>query len=140
MSGDLFSSTADGMAHGANGLGVMGAGIAPRFKKLYPDMYAAYNAEGTAGRLHGGDVFVWKAPGITIFNVISQGILGPNAKLSFVEAGIRKALAVADADGVRTIALPRIGCGIGGLDWADVEPLLEGLAGESICDLEVWAR
>lgn len=136
--GDLFTSTADGIGHGVNCRGFMGSGIAPFFKRKYAGMYDAYRVVCLAGNLHGGETFIWPTPEVTVFNIASQEKEGRNADLSFLESGVRAALIYADKHGVKTLALPRIGCGIGGLDWADVEPLLAGLAAEYECDLEVW--
>jgi O-acetyl-ADP-ribose deacetylase (regulator of RNase III) len=136
--GDLFTTTADGIAHGINTAGVMGSGIAPYFKRRYDGMFDAYRVLCLNGHLHGGETFIWQAPEVTVYNIASQEEPGRNASLPFLEQGVRAALIHADAHGVKTIALPRIGCGIGGLDWADVEPVLRGLAAEFVCDVAVW--
>ena len=136
--GDLLTSTADGIAHGVNCRGFMGSGIAPFFKRRYEGMYDAYRTVCLAGHLHGGEAFIWPMPEVTVYNIASQEEPGANATLSFLEHGVRAALTHADRYGVKTIALPRIGCGIGGLDWEDVRPLLAGLAAEFECDIEVW--
>jgi O-acetyl-ADP-ribose deacetylase (regulator of RNase III) len=136
--GDLFTSTADGIGHGVNTRGFMGSGIAPFFKRRYEGMYDAYRTACRAGHLHGGEAFIWPTPVVTVYNIASQENEGRNARLSFLEDGVRVALTHADKNGVKTLALPRIGCGIGGLDWADVEPLLARVAADFACDLEVW--
>ncbi|WAC50452.1 macro domain-containing protein [Frigoribacterium sp. SL97] len=138
--GDLFSSTAAGIGHGVNTTGVMGAGIAPLFKARHPEMYREYRIACQTGGLVAGETMIWAAPtpGPVIYNIASQDRPGAHARLEWLESGVRGALRDADMRGVEVIALPRIGCGIGGLDWVDVEPLLAKLAAETTCDLEVW--
>jgi O-acetyl-ADP-ribose deacetylase (regulator of RNase III) len=136
--GDMFTSDAPAQAQGVNVDGLMGAGIAPIFKRKHPAMFEEYARLCAEGVLLPGEVHAWVSPEITIFNVASQDRPGANARIEWLESSMSEALAQAEQMGFDRIAMPRIGCGIGGLDWADVEPLLERLAGEQTCDIEVW--
>lgn len=142
--GDLFSSGAEAIGHGVNVYGQMGAGIAHEFRKRYPEMYEAYRQECYARRLLGGGMFPWALtdetdPPAAILNIASQEHPGPNAKMSFLIDGVTKALAYCAEHNILTLALPRIGCGIGSLDWDEVKPALEELATNSPVDIEVWS-
>lgn len=136
--GSLFTSTADAYAHGVNTAGLMGAGIAIGFKHNWPDMYAEYKDLCKTGRLSPGSVFTYFAPDRTIYNIASQDKPGKNARLSWLESGLFCALGRAAEDNVNTIAMPRIGCGIGGLDWVDVRDIVEHYAENQPVDIEVW--
>lgn len=136
--GDMFTSDAPAQAQGVNISALMGAGIAPIFKRKHPDMFAEYALACRSGELVPGGVHTWVSPEITIFNVASQDRPGANARIEWLESSMSEALAQAELMGFDRISMPRIGCGIGGLDWVDVEPLLERLASEQNCDLEVW--
>lgn len=138
--GDLFESTAGAYAHGVNTAGVMGAGIAAGFRDRYPDMYELYRAQCTLGGLRPGSVLEWHDPGGDrwIYNVASQDHPGPHARLDWLVDGFADAMDHADIHGVNTIAIPRIGCGIGGLLWTDVRPALAGLFMGRKVNVEVW--
>ena len=137
-SGDLFTSDAYALMHGVNCSSVMGAGIAPLFKAKFEGMFDAYVKACKSGELVPGGVFIWSVGAVTVYNAASQNRPGADASLEWLESSVRFALHDADMWELEKIALPRIGCGIGGLDWADVEPLLRKLAGEFRTDLEVW--
>lgn len=139
--GDVFTSDAGAIAHGVNTQGVMGAGIAKQFRERYPDMYSQYRRECQFGRLQPGGMMAY-LPGHgefgAVYNIASQRETGPNAKIEWLGAGVYYALKDAESRGFGKIAMPRIGTGIGGLDWEEVEPWLRGLARASNVDIEVW--
>ena len=137
ITGDLFTSTAPALAQGVNVDGFMGSGIAPIFKRLYPDMYVEYRALCLAGELLPGGFHHWHGP-ITIYNLTSQDRPGRNARLEWLESSLSAALADADDRGYNRIAMPLIGCGIGGLNWSDVRPVIQRLAESHTADAEVW--
>ena len=124
--GDLFSTDARAIGHGVNCQGVMGAGIAKVFKDKFPDNYVNYKRHCELSTLVPGDVYVFERWGRDphIFNIASQGAPGRHARYDWLFNGSLKAAQKAvrlDAD---VIAIPQIGCGIGGLEWDKVETLL----------------
>lgn len=128
--GDLFDQhDVDALAHGVNCHGVMGSGIAPQFRRRQPVMYAAYRKACLEGDLTLGSMFPWQLPnGRWIYNLASQDQPGRNAKLPAIEQAVTAAVEHAAAHEVRSIAMPRIGAGIGGLRWTDVHDLLDRLS------------
>lgn len=137
--GNLFDSDAPAYAHGVNTRGLMGAGIAVEFKHRWPDMYKVYKNLCKDEMLLPGGYFPYVTKERTIINIASQDLPGPHAKLQWFEEGLSEALAYADWNNIQKIAMPRIGCGIGGLDWADVRDIIEYFAEEGECDIEVWS-
>jgi O-acetyl-ADP-ribose deacetylase (regulator of RNase III) len=138
QTGDLFSAETPALMHGVNTKGLMGAGIAVRFREDFPEMYEEYRRICKAGELLPGDTFIYDAGEVVVYNAASQDKPGPDARLPWLISSVSVALADADERGFEFIAMPLIGCGIGGLVWEDVEPELEKLTEQYGVDLEVW--
>lgn len=143
--GDIFTAFSRGIGHGVNTEGVMGSGIAVQFRKRLPEMYDKYREICLMGGLKGGDIFPWELPRDLknieprfVYNIASQELQGANAYYHFLEMGVHKALLHAESVGLRQIALPRIGSGVGGLDITYVEGILFSLAARSPVDIELW--
>ncbi|WP_162240746.1 macro domain-containing protein [Leifsonia sp. Leaf264] len=140
--GDLFTSTAPALMQGVNVDGQMWSGIAPTFRDRFPMMHDMYLRICANQTFKPGQFFYW--PPIenrtAVFNLASQDRRGANARLEWLEESLRKALDHADEIHFKTVAMPRIGCGVGGLDWADVEPVVAALAQSHQCDVEVWTQ
>lgn len=139
--GSLFDSDAGAIGHGVNVAGVMGAGIAVHFRRRWPSMYQEYRSRCHSNLLRPGGVYA--ATGFAgtpaRFNIASQDRPGRHARLDWLASGVEKSVAVAlEMGDIDTLALPRIGCGIGGLDWIDVRAVLERIAAASPLDIEVW--
>lgn len=123
--GDLFNTQAKGIGHGVNCRGLMGAGIAVPFRDKFPLMYEEYKIRCERGYLVPGEIFAYYAgDGRWVYNIASQFEPGPNANLWALTRGVNRALSHARAFGVDRIALPQIGCGIGGLTWPEVRDRL----------------
>jgi O-acetyl-ADP-ribose deacetylase (regulator of RNase III) len=139
VQGNLFDSDAKGLGHGVNTSGLMGAGIAVEFKHRYPEMYLEYKRWCKSEVHREGFVLPWAGvDGKWIYNIASQDRPGANARLTWLELGLADALLHAEAHHIDKIALPRIGCGIGGLDWVDVRDIIEWYAEDQPVDIEVW--
>lgn len=130
--GDIFSiKGVNSYAHGCNCAGSMGRGIAVQFRKKFPLMYENYRRMCIDGHYHPGDVFDYNYGIGHVFNLATQQhycIPGQLAKLEHIKASMEKMMSLAEADGVESIALPKIGAGLGGLKWTDVKLVIEEVA------------
>jgi O-acetyl-ADP-ribose deacetylase (regulator of RNase III) len=130
VAGDLFVNRfhAQALAHGCNCAGSMGAGIAVGFKERYPAMFEEFRRRCKADppEFTLGDVFFWKEEGKpAVFNLGTQPRPNRGATYPVVEAALRALRAKADAEGITSIAMPRIAAGYGGLSWKKVRALIE---------------
>lgn len=136
--GDLFKAEADAIGHGTNTHGKMGAGIAVIFRKKFPEMHERYKTLcNTFGDSLGGRTYLYFAdylgdPGYSyVANIFSQKAPGANAEVGLLVDGVKDAFAALYGDQEiekPRLAIPLIGCGIGGLDWdRDVYPALKDL-------------
>lgn len=139
--GDIFTTTMPAIGHGVNCKGVMGSGIAVTVRKRYPDVFAAYAKYCKNPGLNGGDVFIMKSEtdGKYIFNLASQIKTGKNASYELLEASLWGSFEALEEREISGLALPQIGCGIGGLEWSVARPLIEEVASSyPAIDLELW--
>lgn len=139
--GDLLTSDAPAIGHGVNTLGVMGAGVAKLIRARYSAaMFADYAAACRTGALQAGMTRMWSAdPQMPLLaNIASQDRPGAHAQLDWLDAATRAALRAVEAAGLDRLAIPQIGCGIGGLAWAEIQPLLAAAAKDSPVVLEMW--
>lgn len=135
--GDIFTTTLNAIGHGVNCRGKMGSGIAVDVRINYPDVYQAYKITP----LVGGDLFVKQSnvDGRYIFNLASQEEEGRSATYPFLEASLHKALQYCGDNDLTSLALPQIGCGVGGLEWGKVLPMIETIASEyPDVEIELW--
>lgn len=129
-------------AHGCNCVGAMGKGIAVQFKQNFPGMYAQYKRLCTTGQFKPGDVFAFEyEPGKFVFNLATQEHyvrrLGRLASIKWIKESVSKMISIAEQRGVTDIALPKIGAGLGGLQWDDVKRALEEVGSDTKVVLHV---
>lgn len=133
--GDIFATEVDAYAHGCNCVGKMGAGIAVEFRKRWPDMYQDYARLCDEGHLSPGDVFGWLNTRPRVFNLMTQpGVrYGQGATVEAIETSMKEMFWLARAEGIKSIAMPIIGCGLGGLDWeTQVKPVVNKFYNEEV--------
>lgn len=114
--GDLFTTDSNYIGHGVNCKGAMRAGIATQFSTRFPQMYHEYKQTCRFGGLHPGEVFLYHDDEFDIANIASQYRPGNDARYSWVLKGIKEALDLGIGQH-KSLSIPRIGCGIGGLEW-----------------------
>lgn len=135
VTGDLFVNRvkAEALAHGCNCAGSMGAGVAVGFKERYPAMFEEFRRRCKAKppEFALGDVFLWREDGKpAVFNLGTQPRPGRGATYPVVEAALKALRAAADEAGIRSIAVPRIAAGYGGLSWKKVKALIGAAFGD----------
>lgn len=136
--GDLFAADLPAIGHGCNCAGAMGRGIAVEFRRRWPEMYAEYKRRCGDGSFTLGEIFAWDAGDRVVFNLATQRTWRTKAELWAIDAAVRKMIAWAESQGVAVIGLPRIGSGLGGLDWPEVARTLEAAADGSDVRLVVF--
>jgi O-acetyl-ADP-ribose deacetylase (regulator of RNase III) len=136
VSGDLFVNAygVEAFAHGCNCQGSMSAGIAKGFRERYPDMYEQYRARCKAQprQFNLGDAWLLKAHGEpAVFNLGTQeGYWRARASYEAIEQALVRMRELADAEGIHSVAIPRIGVGYGGLSWRKVKAIVERVFAE----------
>lgn len=141
VEGDLFArADLDALAHGCNCAGAMGRGIAVEFKVRFPRMYAEYKRRCDVGEFGLGHVFEWSEQRPTVFNLGTQKTWRTKAELGAVETALREMVRRAEARGIRRIGMPRVGAGLGGLDWHDVRAVIERVASDTPVEFIVFER
>ena len=128
-SGDVTKADAEALVNTVNCVGVMGRGIALQFKRRYPDNFRAYAAACDRGDVEPGRVFVFETGQLTnpryIINVPTKRHWRGKSRLADIESGLESLVEAIRARHIRSIAIPPLGCGLGGLDWDEVRPRIE---------------
>jgi O-acetyl-ADP-ribose deacetylase (regulator of RNase III) len=127
-------------AQGVSCAGTMDAGVSIAFKKRWPRMFEDYKARCDDGRFHLGDVTVWNEGDEVIYNLGIQEHWKKKATIPALNRALAKMLSLATAGGVTSIAMPRIGAGLGGLDWPRVKDILTDLGDNSDIALVVFEK
>lgn len=127
--GDIFNlQDVRNYAHGCNCAGAMGKGIALQFKEKFPKMYGEYKKLCKEGAFYLGDLYIYNYDFGTIFNLGTQITWKTKADIKAVELTLVKMLSYATQNSIFKIALPKIGAGLGGLNWDDVKFVIEKVA------------
>ena len=141
VKGDLFAEEAiRAYAQGCNCAGAMGAGIAIEFKRRWPGMFEEYALRCTDKRFGMGDVFVWSEGEHTIYNLGTQAHWRKKAQIPALAKSLEKMLALAAHAGIDRVGLPRIGAGLGGLDWNRVKKVITEAGQKSSVTMVVFEQ
>jgi O-acetyl-ADP-ribose deacetylase (regulator of RNase III) len=130
MHGDLLrQDDADAIVNTVNCVGVMGKGIALQFKNKWPDNFKAYEAACKAGEVRLGKMFVFDSGALVrphyIINFPTKQHWRGKSQMQSIKLGLEDLTAQIRRLGIRSLAMPPLGCGNGGLDWRDVKPMIE---------------
>jgi O-acetyl-ADP-ribose deacetylase (regulator of RNase III) len=126
--GNLLDAQVDAVVNTVNTVGVMGKGIALQFKQAYPQNFRAYEAACRRGDVQLGRMFVVETgqmgPPRLIINFPTKRHWRARSRLSDIRTGLADLRKVISDRKITSIAVPPLGCGNGGLDWHDVQPLI----------------
>ncbi len=127
--GDLLAEDAEAIVNTVNCVGVMGRGIALQFKKAWPENFKAYAAACKQQEVKPGKMFVYDLGGLTnpryIINFPTKRHWRGKSRMEDIDAGLDDLLRIIQENNIRSIALPPLGSGLGGLEWSDVRARIE---------------
>lgn len=127
--GNLLEADAEAFVNTVNTVGVMGKGIALQFRQAFPENYAIYRSACDRGEVQPGQMLVVSTGQLAnpryIINFPTKRHWKGKSRMEDIEAGLPALIAAVQEHGVRSIAVPPLGCGNGGLDWNDVRPRIE---------------
>ncbi len=139
--GNLLEADVEAVVNTVNTVGVMGKGIALMFKERFADNYRAYAAACKAKEVQVGKMFVTATNELDgphwVINFPTKKHWRNPSRMEWIEQGLQDLARVIKEKKIRSIALPPLGCGNGGLEWADVRPRIEAVFREM--DVEVTA-
>lgn len=137
-SGDLLDADVDALVNAVNCVGVMGKGLALQFKQRFPAYFAAYAAACAAGEVRLGRVHVVSLERCFI-SFPTKGHFRSRSRLPDIAAGLEDLARVIGSLGLRSVAVPALGTGLGGLSWDDVSPLVSAKLGPVDATVVVYA-
>ena len=122
--GNLLDSGAEALVNTVNTVGVMGKGIALMFKEAFPENYKIYEAACKHGEVRIGQMLVTERRELLgpkwIINFPTKKHWRNPSRIEWIEAGLNDLRNVILVNRIRSIALPPLGSGNGGLNWANV--------------------
>src|SRR5690606_6605065 len=109
-----------------NCVGVMGAGLAKAFKERFPENFSEYKKICDSGKFYPGDVFYYfdQESNTEILNVATKGHWKDNSKPKFIEKAMHNVCKEVYMRQATQVALPALGCGLGGMKWETVLPII----------------
>lgn len=132
--GDILRDESEAIVNTVNCVGVMGRGIALQFKNTWPENFKAYEAACKREEVQPGRMFVFDTGRLTlprfIVNFPTKRHWRGKSRIEDIETGLSALVAVIKEREIRSIAIPPLGSGLGGLEWSEVRPRIESaLAG-----------
>ncbi|WP_244201293.1 type II toxin-antitoxin system antitoxin DNA ADP-ribosyl glycohydrolase DarG [Paraburkholderia rhynchosiae] len=142
-SGNILHADVEAVVNTVNCVGIMGRGIALQFKNAYPENFAAYARACKAEEVQPGRMFVYDMGGLTnprfIINFPTKRHWKGKSRMEDIESGLVDLERVIRRKGIRSIAIPPLGAGLGGLDWNQVKPRIEqAMASMDDVDVRVY--
>ena len=131
--GDILTEAAEALVNTVNCVGVMGRGVALQFKRAFPENFKAYAARCKRDEMRPGRVFVFETgamvPPRYIINFPTKRHWRGKSRLEDIESGLESLAGEIRSRGIRSIAIPPLGSGLGGLHWPNVRRRMEAALG-----------
>jgi len=141
--GDMFAEPVEALVNTVNCVGVMGKGVALEFKKRWPENFKVYQKACKTNALQPGAMLIFDTHELFptdgpryLVNFPTKMHWRAKSELSYIEQGLDALVCELKERRIRSIGIPPLGCGNGGLDWEDVKPLIV-LKLEALRDVEV---
>lgn len=129
VQGNLLVAKTEALVNTVNCIGYMGKGIALQFRKAFPENFGAYQKACKAGQVQPGKMFIFETGAMFgpkyIINFPTKRHWRSASKPEDLELGLKALVEEVRRKRIKSIAIPPLGCGLGGLKWSFVRPLIE---------------
>ncbi len=127
--GNIFTSDAEAIVNTVNCVGVMGKGIALQSKKAFPQNYDAYEKASKQGEIEPGKMFVFETNQLIgpkyIINFPTKRHWRDRSRYEDIAVGLNALAKVICQLNLKSVAIPPLGCGLGGLNWKRIHPMIQ---------------
>ncbi len=140
-SGNLFESQMQTFTNTINTVGVMGAGIAKQFKDRFPVMFEDYKQRCQQQEVETGKPYLWKPADAEIawvLNFPTKQHWRGKSEIEWIEEGLDYLLQHYRQWGIQSLAVPALGCSLGGLKWEQVKPVMERYLSQMDIPVEIY--
>jgi len=138
--GDILHENAEALINTVNCMGIMGRGIALQFKNAYPENFNAYVKACRKSEVQPGKMFVFETGQLTnpryIINFPTKRHWRGRSRIEDIETGLKALVDTIFKYKIRSIAIPPLGSGLGGLDWSIVKSCIEKML-HSLSDVHI---
>jgi O-acetyl-ADP-ribose deacetylase (regulator of RNase III) len=143
IEGNLLESKAEALVNTVNTVGVMGKGIALQFKNRYPNNYKLYEKACKAKEVQIGKLFVTETFSLLegrkiVINFPTKTDWRKPSEYSYIESGLKDLVRIITEKGIKSVAIPPLGAGNGGLDWNIVKNIIERSLTGLNCDIQLY--
>lgn len=115
--GNIFNSDCQYLVNPVNTVGVMGKGLALDFKNKFPDNFKKYRKYCKSGEFTVGKLLIISENNKKIVNFPTKLHWKNKSEINYILEGLEKLKTAIEKYNIKSIAMPKLGCGLGGLDW-----------------------
>ena len=138
LNGDLFKSNTEALVNTVNLVGVMGKGIALKFKELFPINFNLYKKACEFNEINIGKLFTTIENNKIIINFPTKLHWKNNSRYIYIESGLVNLRQIIIDHKIKSISIPPLGCGNGGLEWNSVKSIIENNLSDLDCDILIY--
>lgn len=121
---NIFNEEVEAIINPCNIIGVSGAGLSKDFKNRFPRNEELYKHACKDKTIDIGKCLITKEDDLFIVNFPTKLHYKNPSKLEYIEKGLISLVSIIDENNIKSIAIPKLGCGLGKLNWKDVKPLI----------------
>lgn len=141
--GNIITSSAEALVNTVNTVGVMGKGVALQFKEEFPKNLLKYKEACNSGELTPGELLITRELNSNgeekiIINFPTKLHWRNPSKYEYITKGLKKLTKAISEHNIKSIAIPPLGCGNGGLDWNIVKGMIEEALIDVECEIYIY--
>lgn len=143
ITGNILDSAAEALINTVNTVGVMGKGIALQFKNQFPNNYKIYKKACDQKELKVGELLVTEEDSLLggkkiIINFPTKTHWRMPSEYEYIQLGLKALVKLIEEKKIKSMAIPPLGAGNGGLDWNKVKPMIVAALQETDCEVYLY--